>query len=56
MLRLLDCKKKGLRVFGLALNGGSVTGAMRDICDKVIDLDRVAGGARDDAAAEVLPG
>lgn len=56
MARLLDCKKKGLRVFGLALNGGSVSGPMREICDKVIDLDRLAGSAKDEAAAEVLPG
>lgn len=56
MRRLAECKKKGLRVFGLALNGGSVTGAMREICDKVVDLDRIAAGARDEQVAEVLPG
>lgn len=56
MRRLVEFKKKGLRVFGLALNGGSVSGAMREICDKVVDLDRIAAGARDEQVAEVLPG
>lgn len=56
MKRLLECKKAGLRVFGLCLNGGSISPAMKAICDKTINLDQVAGSARDEAAAEVLPG
>ena len=55
MKRLVECKKNGLRVFGLALNGGSVSGPMKEICDKVVDLDRVASGSKDDKIADVLP-
>ena len=40
MAALHDAKSRGLRVFGLTVNGGSVARSIAAICDEVVDLDR----------------
>jgi uncharacterized protein with von Willebrand factor type A (vWA) domain len=35
-------KTKGMRVFGVVLNGGSTSPAVRAICDHVVELDRAS--------------
>lgn len=44
-------KAKGLRVYGLTVNGGSVSDAVRAICDNVVDIDRAKGSAEEVAGA-----
>lgn len=42
LAELTAAKAKGLRVFGIVLNGGSLTPSVRAICDEVVELDRTA--------------
>lgn len=42
LAELQAAKAKGLRVFGVVVNGGSATPAVRAICDEVVELDRAA--------------
>ena len=56
--RIRAARAGGLRVFGMTVNGGSVSSAVRDVCDEVVDIDQeqdagaaigqrlVAGGGR----------
>ncbi len=37
--RIEEEKRAGLRVFGLTVNGGSMTGVMQAVCDATCDLD-----------------
>ena len=39
-------KEKGLRLFGLTLNGGALSSAIEQVCDVVVDLDREDDPAR----------
>lgn len=53
-LALLTAQKKnGLRIFGLCVNGGSVSGAVLEICDHVVDIDRERGNA--EVLVDALP-
>lgn len=45
---LSGAKARGLRVFGLLVNGGSVSESVAAICDHVVDLDR-----SEDVASEI---
>lgn len=42
LAELQSAKERGLRVFGVVLNGGSVSPSVRAICDEVVELDRAA--------------
>lgn len=42
LAELQAAKERGLRVFGVVLNGGSVSPAVRSVCDEVVELDRAA--------------
>jgi len=42
LAELTAAKAKGLRAFGVILNGGSLTPSVRAICDEVVELDRTA--------------
>ncbi len=53
MARLQAARAKGLRVFGLTVNGGSVAGPVREICTDVVDID--AAEQADRAVARALP-
>lgn len=48
LARLNAAKERGLRVFGMTVNGGSVSPAVNAICDEVIDID--ACKSEDDVA------
>lgn len=36
-------KATGLRVFGMTVNGGSVSGPLQAICDEIVDIDKCKG-------------
>lgn len=38
--KLIAAKATGLRVFGFTVNGGSVSGPLRAICDEILDIDQ----------------
>lgn len=40
LAKLEAAKGAGLRIFGLCVNGGSVSGPLRKFCDEVLDIDR----------------
>lgn len=42
LAELQAAKERGLRVFGVVLNGGSVSPAVRSVCDEVVELDRAS--------------
>ena len=44
-------RKDGMRVYGLLVNGGSMSEAVRSICDHVTDIDAVRGDAGEIANA-----
>jgi uncharacterized protein with von Willebrand factor type A (vWA) domain len=46
-------RKGGMRCYGLLVNGGSMSEAVRAICDHVVDIDRVKGDA--EGIADALP-
>jgi hypothetical protein len=49
-------EEQGLRIFGLALNGGVILPSLKELCDYVVDLDKLrAAGAKEDAMAGALP-
>lgn len=53
--QLVAAKARGLRIFGLTLNGGSASEAVREICDHVVDLDKTKNN-KDEEVANALPG
>lgn len=53
MIRLEKARTQGLRVFGLTVNGGSVTGEIRSICTEIVDIDQAK--EVDQAIAKALP-
>lgn len=48
-------REAGGRIYGLTVNGGSMTGAVRDACDVVVDLDRTPPEGLEAALAAVVP-
>lgn len=46
-------KERGLRVYGLTVNGGSVSEAVRAICNNVVDIDKSRGDSN--AIVDALP-
>lgn len=46
-------KELGLRVYGLCVNGGSVSGAVQAICNQIVDIDRARGDM--EVVADALP-
>lgn len=51
--RLVEARERGLRVWGLAINGGSFSDNLEAICDEVIDVDKLDG---EDAVAKRIGG
>lgn len=43
---LNECKENGLRVYGLTVNGGSISPAVQALCDETEDLDQVKDPAQ----------
>lgn len=41
MPRIQAAKSRGMRIFGLTVNGGSMAPALRNVCDTAIDIDNV---------------
>jgi hypothetical protein len=53
MADLAEAKTRGLRVWALVVNGGSVSPSVRAICDAYVDLDRCADVG--EAIAQAMP-
>lgn len=51
LARLVAAKTTGLRVFGLCVNGGSMSAALAEICNELVDIDDTKNEA--DAARRV---
>lgn len=50
---LAEAKSRGLRVYGVVTGGGQIEGAVRDICDEILDIDRTRDPLA--AAARMMP-
>jgi uncharacterized protein with von Willebrand factor type A (vWA) domain len=54
--QLLAAKEDGLQVFGLTVGGGSLSAAVRQLCDKTMDIDAAMRGSESaDNVANVIP-
>lgn len=53
MERLVKARKAGLRIFGLTVGGGSLSGPVREICTETVDIDQAEQADR--AVARALP-